>query len=80
MLTRYFEQRSDAVHVLRGQRQIAREGATEQYIQVRNCCGPVLNGHTSIKAHWFPGNCLNPAPPPKSRSRCDPNGCNHAQQ
>jgi len=80
MLTRYFEQRSDTVHVLRGQRQIAREGATQQYIQVRNCGGRVLDAHNRIEAHWFPGKCLNPAPSPKSRSRCDPHSCNHSQQ
>jgi hypothetical protein len=80
MLMRYFEQRSDTVHVLPGQRQIAHEGATQQYIQVRNCGGPVLDGYNRIKSDWFPGNCLNPAPSPKSRSRCDPHGCNHAQQ
>jgi hypothetical protein len=80
MLTRYFEQRSDTVHVLRGQRQIAPEGATQEYIQVRNCGGPVLGGYSRIKAHWFHGNCLNAAPSPKSRSHCDHNSCNPAQQ
>lgn len=80
MLTRYFEQHSDAVHVLRGQRHIARQGAAQQHIQVRHSGGVLFDGQNRINAHWFPENCGTPAPAAEGRSGCDTHGCNHAQQ